>query len=251
MAQVVTEFRQNPFGAVKTKGTSNLKVFELHCCSKGSELQKELDAQEHSKAELVLLQSKKHDVQLLSKLSPYFKSSVSKELLKANWSLNENLPSLCHSCNRTLDRRYEQTISFNRIKLKRRAIPNVKGEFKEGDMQEHLTTSSPWKYISYKEKHLTSQNGTSFTPYQRYEKTQSFAEINKQSLTRSSPLILPEVVKITPQRKTTPPRQKVHSVHVTGQVPPPTPNVRYLRDLSLELRSLFVIRMSSGSLPLL
>lgn len=250
MAHVVTESRQNPFGA-QTKGTP--KVLALPRCSKGSELQPVFDAQECSKAELVLLQSKKHDVQLLSKLSPYFKSSVFKELLRANWSSNElvNLPPLCHSCKRTLDRRHEQTISINRIKLNRRAIPNVKGDSKEGDIHEHLTTSSPWKYISYKEQHLTSQNGTSCTSYQRYEKAQSFAELNKQSCTRSSPLILPEVVKITPQKKTTPPRQKAHSGHDTGLVPPPTPTVRYLRDLSPEMRSLFVIRMASGSSPLL
>lgn len=248
MTQMVTGFPQNPVGTFKTKGVP--RVFALPCCSKGSELQPVLDTQEHSKAELVLLQAKKHDVHLLSKLSPYFKSCVSEELLKANWSSNENLPSLCHSCNRTLDRRHEQTISFNRIKLKRRAIPNINGEHKDDDMHEHLTTSNPWKY-NYREQHLTSQNGTSCTPYQRYEKAQSFAELNKQCFTRSSPLILPEVTKITPQKKTTPPRQNAHRVHDAGLVPPPTPTIRYLRDLSPELRSLFVIRLSSGSSPLL
>lgn len=248
MTHVVLEFPQNPFGSVKTKGIS--KVCALPSCSKGSELPLVLDAQEHSKAELVLLQAKKHDVHLLSKLSPYFRSSVSKELLRANLSSNETLPSLCHSCNQTLDRRHEQTISLNRIKLKRRAIPSIKGENKEDDMHEHLTTSSPWKY-SYREKHLTCQDGTSCTPYQRYEKAQSFAELHKQCFTRSSPLILPEVIKITPQKKTTSPRQKVHRVHDAGLVPPPTPTVRYLRDLSPELRSLLMIRMASGSSPLL
>lgn len=239
MTYVVLGFPQNPFGSVKTKGIS--KVCALPSCSKGSELPLVLDAQEHSKAELVLLQAKKHDVHLLSKLSPYFRSSVSKELLRANLSSNETLPSLCHSCNQTLDRRHEQTISLNRIKLKRRAIPSIKGENKEDDMHEHLTTSSPWKY-SYREKHLTCQ---------RYEKAQSFAELHKQCFTRSSPLILPEVIKITPQKKTTSPRQKVHRVHDAGLVPPPTPTVRYLRDLSPELRSLLMIRMASGSSPLL
>ena len=247
MTQVVPGLPQNPFGAVKTKDIP--KVFALPCCSKRSELQPVLDARGHSKAELVLLQAKKHDLHLLSKLSPYFRRAISKELLKANWPSNETLPSLCHSSNRTLDRRHEQTISFNRIKLKRRAIPNVKGEHKEGDMHEHLTTSSPWKY-GYREQLLPSQNGASCTPYQRYEKAQSFAELNKQCFTRSSPLILPEVIKISPQKKTNPPRQKVHRVRDAGLVPPPTPTIRYLRDLTPELRSLFVIRMASGSSPL-
>ena len=248
MTHVVLGFPKNPFGSVKTKGIP--KVCALSSCSKGSQLQPVLDAQEHSKAELVLLQAKKHDVHLLSKLSPYLRSSVSKELLKANWSSNETLPSLCHSCNRMLDRRHEQTISLNRIKLKRRTIPNVKGENKDDDMHGHLKTSSPWKY-SYREQHLTCQDGTSCTPYQRYEKAQSFAELNKQCFTRSSPLILPEVIKITPQKKTAPPRQKVHRVYDAGLVPPPTPTIRYLRDLSPELRSLLMIRMPSGSSPLL
>ena len=251
MTHEVLGLPQNPFGSVKTKSIP--KVFALPSCSKGSELQPLLDAREHRRAELALLQAKKYDAHLLSKLSPYFRSSVSKELLKENWSSNETLPSLCHSCNRTLDRRHEQTISFNRIKLKRRAIPNVKGgERKDDDIHEHLTTSSPWKH-RYREQHLTSQDGTICTPYQRYEKAQSSAELSKQCFTSSSPLILPEVIKITPQQKTTTlPRQKVHTaVHDSGLVPPPTPTIRYLRNLSPELRSLFVIRMASGSSPLL
>lgn len=247
MTQVLSGLEQNPFSTFKSNGLP--RVLPIPCCSKGSELQPALAAQEHSKAELVLLQGKKHDVQLLSKLSPYFRSCVSQELLKANLSRNEKLPSLCFSCNRTLDRRHEKTISFNRIKLKRRVIPDVKDEHKEDDTHEHLTTSSPWKY-NYREQLFTSQNATSCTPFQRFEKAQSFALFNKQCATRSSPLILPEVTKITPQKKTTP-QQKTNKVNDVGLVPPPTPTIRYLRDLSPELRSLFVIRMASGSTPLI
>lgn len=246
MAQVASGFEQNPFSAFKTKGLP--RVLPIPYCFKGSELQPALAAQEHSKAEVVLLLGKKHDVHLLSKLSPHFRSCVSQELLKANWSRNQKLPSLCYSCNRTLDRRHEQTISFNRIKLKKRAIPDIKDEHKVDDMHEHLTTSSPWKH-NYREQQFTSQNATSCTPFQRFEKAQSCAEFNKQCFTRSSPLILPEVIKITPQKKTTT-RQKTNRVYDVGLVPPPTPTIRYLRDLSPELRSLFVIRMASGSSPL-
>lgn len=84
MAQVVTGLPQDPFGETsfslgETKSIP--RVFALPCCSKGSELHPVLDAQEHRKAELVLLQAKKHDVHQLNKLSPYFKSCVSKGLL--------------------------------------------------------------------------------------------------------------------------------------------------------------------------
>ena len=237
MTQVASGFEQNAFSNFKTRSRGLPRVL-IPCCSKGTELQPALHAQQHSKAAFVILQGKKHDVHLSSKLSPYFRSCVSQELLKAT---NDKLPSLCFSCNRTLDRRHEQTISFNRIKLKRRAIPTIKDEEKDEDMHEHLTTSSPWKY-NYREQ-LTSQNGTSCTPFQRFEKAQSFAEFNKQSSTRSPPLILPEVMKITPQKKTTP-QHKINRVHDAGLVPPPTPTVRYIRELSPELRSLFVIRMA-------
>lgn len=250
MAQVASGFEQTPFNTFKTKGLPRVLPIPW---SRGSELQPTLTStqapqEQHRKTELVLLQAKKHDVHLLSKLSPYFRSCVSQELLKTNWYRDEKLPSLCYSCNRTLDRRHEQTISFNRIKLKRRAFPGIKDEHKEYDMHEHLTTSSPWKY-NYREQQFTSQNATSCIPFQRFEKEQSFALNNKQCLTRSSPLILPEVIKITPQKKTTP-RQKTTKVHDVGLVPPPTPTIRYLRDLSPELRSLFVIRLASGSSPL-
>lgn len=241
MTQVNSRFDHYPHSTFKTTSKGLPRVL-IPCYSKGADVQTALNQQEHSKAAYVLLHRKKHDVHLLSKLSPYFRNCVSHELLKGNWSTNEKLPSLCYSCNKTLDGRHEKTISFNRIKLNRRAFPPIKdSEDNKEDMHEQLTTSSPWKN-NYRDHH---QTGSSCTPFQRFEKAQSFMEFSKHCFTRSPPLILPEVIKITPQKKTTA-RQKDNRVNDVALVPPPTPTVRYIRDLSPELRtSLFVITLAS------
>ena len=232
MTQLLPGHQQNPCSTLKTRGLTRALI---PCYSKATELQNSLDTKQHSKVELVLLQGKKHEAHLLGKLSPYFRSCVSQELLKSKLSSSEKLQSLCYSCNRTLDRRLEQTISFNRIKLKRRAFAAMKND-KDEDTAEQLTTT-PWKYN--REQQYTSQTETSCTPFQRFEKAQSFAEFSKKCFSnRSPPLILPEVIKITPQKKKTP-RPKASSILDVGLAPPPTPIIRYIRDLSPEVRNIF------------
>lgn len=243
MAQVLSAgYEPNPFSTFKTK---RLPRTLNPCCSKATEFYTVFDSKQQSKAELVLLQGKRHDAHLLSKLSPYFRGCVSQELLKAKLSTSEKLPSLCYSCNRTLDRRLEQTISFNRIKLKRRAraIPALKDN-KDEDTAEQLTTT-PRKYS--REQQYTFQAEASCTPFQRFEKAQSFVQVNKPCCDHSSPLILPEVIKINPQRKKT--QLKANGVYDVGLVPPPTPIVRYIRDLSPEMRNLFAIGRIPASSP--
>lgn len=71
-------------------------------------------------------------------------------------------------------------------------------------------------------------------------------ELNKQCFTRYLPLILTRIK----DKRTTPTRQTVHRVHDAGLFPPPTPTIRYLRDLSPEIKNglfLLQIRMASGS----
>ena len=231
MTQVTSGYEQNSFSSLKSRGlprASNL------CCPKFAELHCVLEPQKNSKVELLLLQGKKHDIHLLGKLSPYFRSCVSQELLKTKLSTNEKLPSLCYSCNRTLDQRLEKTISFNRIKLKKRAFPTLKDN-KDEETVEQLT---PWKY---NKEHYASRTETNCTPFQRFEKAHSFMQFNKQCIDRSPPRILPEVIKITPQKKKTP-ESKGKRMYNVGLAPPPTPIVRYIRDLTPELRNLFVIK---------
>ena len=110
-------------------------------------------------------------------------------------------------------------------------------------MREQLTTSSPWK-SNNREYQQTYKNATSFTPFQRFKKAQSFVAFNEPIYTRSPSFILPDVIKITPQKKTTT-RQKNKKVYDVGIAPPPTPNVRYIRDLSPEVRNLCVLAMAS------
>lgn len=234
MAQVSSRYEQNPFTTLKTRGFP--KVLNP-CGSNQSELLSIVGSKQHSKSELVLVQRKKHDTHLLSKLSPYFRSCVSQEFLETKQSTaDEKLPSLCYSCNRNLDRRLEKTISFNRIKLRRRVLTKAKDKSCE-DRVEKLP-ATPWKYNR-------EQTDLSWTPFQRLEKAQSFAEFNKRCSNRSPPFILPEVIKITPQKKKNPQRKAVKS-YDTGLAPPPTPIIRYIRDLSPEVRNIFSITMASA-----
>ena len=243
IAQVNSRFEQNPHNILETKSKNLLRIL-IPCNFKGTELQTAFDQKEHRKAALVSPYRKQHNDHLLSKLSPYFRNCVSHDLLRAKLSSQDKLPSLCYSCNKALDGRHEKTISFNRIKLKRRTFPVITGdEDHKEDMREQLTTSSPWKNNN-REYQQTYKNATSFTPSQRFKKAQSFVEFNEPIYTRSPSFILPDVIKITPQKKTTT-RQKNKKVYDVGIAPPPTPNVRYIRDLSPEVRNLCVLAMAS------
>ena len=241
MTQVSLGYEQNPFSSFNTSKRSGFPAVLNPCCSKATEYHcRIMDPKQHSKVQLVLLQGKKHEAHLLSKLSPYFRNCVSQELLNDKMSTSDRLPSLCFSCNRTLDRRLEQTISYNRIKLKRRALPAMK-EDKNEDIVEQLVTTAPWKYNREQQFVDTS----CLTPFQRFEKAQSFMEFNKECFNRSPPLILPEVIKITPQKKKSP-RQDASKMLDVGFAPPPTPIVRYIRELSPEVRNMFAMTMASA-----
>ena len=185
MTQVTSGYEQDPFSSLQSRGLPRTLIL---CCPKFTELHCVLDPRKHSKVELVLVQEKKHNIHLLGKLSPYFRSRVSQELLKNKSSTNEKLPSLCYSCNRTLDQRLEKTISFNRIKLKKRAFPALKDNKEKDTTLQRLT---PWKF---NREYYTSSPETNYTPFQRFEKDQSFMQFNKQCLDRSPPRILPEVI---------------------------------------------------------
>ena len=159
MAQVSPRYEQNLFSTLKTKGFP--KVLNP-CGSNQSELLTIVGSKHHSKAELVLFQRRKHDTHFLSKLSPYFRSCISQEFLETKQSTaGEKLPSLCYSCNRSLDRRLEKTISFNRIKLRRRVVTKAKDKSCE-DRVEKLPATA-WKYNR-------EQTDLSCTPFQRLRK---------------------------------------------------------------------------------
>ena len=234
MTKVSSRYEQNLFSTLKTKGCP--KVLKP-CGGKQNELLSIVGTKQHSKAELVLIQGRKHDTHLLSKLSPYFRSCVSQKFLGTKQSTaSEKLQSLCCSCNRSLDRRLEKTISFNRIKLRRRFLTKAKDKSCEDRIEKLPAT--PWKYNR-------EQTDLSWTPFQRCEKAQSFAGFNKQCSNRSPSFILPEVIKMTPQKKKNPQTKAINS-HDAGLTPPPTPIIRYVRDLSLEVRNIFSKTMTSA-----
>ena len=128
MAQVSPRYEQNLFITFKTKGFP--KVLNP-CGSNQSELLSIVGSKQHSKAELVLFQRKKHDTHLLSKLSPYFRSCISQEFLETKQSTaGEKLPSLCYSCNRSLDRRLDNSGSFQTISEGYQRFPKTVEDFR-------------------------------------------------------------------------------------------------------------------------
>ena len=159
-------------------------------------------------------------------ISPGAQTSLSVSALEyLGLSPSPQPPRSESTCNfRELPKRYEQTLARNRIQLTRRAFPlkESKVDFepfeKINGHHDFYAGDSKNTYRLYNKPLLTS-NYDHETPFQRFVRERR-DNLNQRNSHKSRCVILPEIVKLSPQSKTP---LKSNKRAGTVHVPPPTP----------------------------